>query len=85
MALIAVTPAKNSSNWNGGKSGKPMFRASKVKPLRAATEKIDFDDDTVNALLVAKGNMLKGWKGKRTMGKFRSFLSHPPHERDFAF
>ena len=60
-----------------------MFRASKVKPLRAATEKIDFDDDTVNALLVAKGNMLKGWKGKRTMGKFRWFLSHL-HERDFA-
>ena len=33
--------------------------------------------------MVAKGNMLKGWKGKRTMGKFRWFLSHL-HERDFA-
>ena len=62
-----------------------MFRASKVKPLRAATEKIDFDDDTVNALLVAKGNMLKGWKGKRTMGKFRSFLSHPPTKEILHF
>ena len=60
-----------------------MFWTSLVKPLRAETEKIGFDDDTVKALVVGKGNMLKGWKGKRTMGKFRWFLSHL-HERDFA-
>ena len=46
-------------------------------------KKIDFEDDTLTALLAGKGNMLKGWKSKRTMGKFIWFLSHL-HERDFA-
>ena len=43
--------------------------------------KIDFDYDTLDALVVAKGYVLKGWK--RTMGKFRWFLSDP-YERDSA-
>ena len=43
--------------------------------------KIDFDYDTLDAVVVAKGYVLKGWK--RTMGKFRWFLSDP-YERDSA-
>ena len=46
--------------------------------------KIFIEDDTLNALVVAKGNMLKGWKGKRTMGKFRSQLLSHLYQRDFA-